>query len=110
MSTARARTDLEFTRRTLLSGAAGLVAAASFTRSGRTSASAISDINLSAAPGQWPIAGKSYPPTEVWCYGNRIPGPEFRMRQGERARIVVHNNLPEDTTVHWHGIRLPNAM
>jgi FtsP/CotA-like multicopper oxidase with cupredoxin domain len=54
--------------------------------------------------------GGSGPPTDVWCYGNRIPGPELRVRQGQPLRITVRNDLPEETTVHWHGIRLPNAM
>ena len=82
MTTARARTDFEFTRRTFLSGVAGVAAAALFTRSGSAAASAISEIKLSAAPGQWPIVGNAFPPTDVWCYGTRIPGPELRIRQG----------------------------
>src|SRR5439155_7152875 len=39
-----------------------------------------------------------------------VPGPEIRIRQGDPVRVVVSNKLGEDTTVHWHGIRLPNAM
>jgi len=39
-----------------------------------------------------------------------VPGPELRVRQGDPLRLVVNNKLGEDTTVHWHGIRLPNAM
>jgi FtsP/CotA-like multicopper oxidase with cupredoxin domain len=70
----------------------------------------VKPFELTAAPGGAPIVGPSYPHTNVWCYGHHIPGPELRVRQGERLRIVVHNELPEDTTVHWHGIRLPNAM
>src|SRR3546814_19378323 len=38
------------------------------------------------------------------------PGPEIRLRQGDRLRVLVENRLDEETTVHWHGIRLPNAM
>jgi FtsP/CotA-like multicopper oxidase with cupredoxin domain len=38
------------------------------------------------------------------------PGPVLRVRQGERMRIHVENGLDEATTVHWHGIRVPNAM
>ena len=48
--------------------------------------------------------------TRVWSYNGRVPGPELRVRQGERVRIVVANKLSEPTTVHWHGVRLPNAM
>jgi FtsP/CotA-like multicopper oxidase with cupredoxin domain len=39
-----------------------------------------------------------------------VPGPEIHLRQGARLRVVVENRLPEDTTVHWHGVRVPNAM
>jgi FtsP/CotA-like multicopper oxidase with cupredoxin domain len=39
-----------------------------------------------------------------------VPGPELRVHQGQPVRITVVNKLAEDTTVHWHGIRLPNAM
>src|SRR6516165_5375409 len=64
----------------------------------------------SARNSRWAVVGKPHPDTEVWCYGGRIPGPEIRVRQGEPVRIVVENKLEQDTTVHWHGIRLPIAM
>ena len=64
---------------------------------------------LVAAPGRSPIVGAPYADTPVWSYGD-VPGPEIRLRQGARLRVVVENRLPEDTTVHWHGIRLPNDM
>ena len=44
------------------------------------------------------------------CYNGAVPGPEIRIRQGDRVRIFVENGLEEETTVHWHGVRLPNAM
>lgn len=96
-------------RRALLVGTAGLAAAA-FGGSGRAAPPAIKEFRLSAAPGRWSIVDKSGPATDVWCYSNSVPGPEVRVRQGERIRVVVRNDLAEDTTVHWHGIRLPNAM
>jgi FtsP/CotA-like multicopper oxidase with cupredoxin domain len=46
----------------------------------------------------------------VWCYGGNVPGPEVRLNQGARLRAEVENRLPQETTVHWHGLRLPNAM
>jgi FtsP/CotA-like multicopper oxidase with cupredoxin domain len=46
----------------------------------------------------------------VWSYNGAVPGPEIRVRQGERLRITVENQLAEETTVHWHGLRVPNAM
>ncbi|HZM35692.1 MAG TPA: multicopper oxidase family protein [Burkholderiales bacterium] len=56
------------------------------------------------------LVGATNPETAVWAYGGTVPGPELRLRQGERLRIEVENALPVDTTVHFHGIRLPNAM
>lgn len=56
------------------------------------------------------LAGAGYPDTDVWAYNGRVPGPTIRLKQGEPAKILVKNGLAEPTTVHWHGIRLPNAM
>src|SRR5437764_7163531 len=56
------------------------------------------------------LTGKGHPDTAVWAYEGTVPGPELRVRRGEPVRITVANKLDEDTTVHWHGIRLPNAM
>src|SRR5262245_598206 len=96
-------------RRAFLMAGASVVAAASSPRIARP-ADPIRQIDLTAAPGRISLVGPSHPPTDVWCYGNRIPGPEIRVRQGERIRVIVHNGLAEDTTVHWHGIRLANSM
>ena len=99
-------------RRALLIGSGGFAAAALLPRVARTAMDSVKDLTLTltAAPGRAPLVGASYPSTDVWCYGNSIPGPEFRVRQGEPVRVVVRNQLSEDTTVHLHGIRLPNAM
>jgi FtsP/CotA-like multicopper oxidase with cupredoxin domain len=56
------------------------------------------------------LVGAKHPQTEIWGYEGEVPGPELRLRQGERLRVEVQNLLPADTTVHWHGIRVPNAM
>ncbi|WGS21091.1 MULTISPECIES: multicopper oxidase family protein [unclassified Bradyrhizobium] len=98
------------TRRSLLVGSASLAAGTALPLAVRAVANSINQVELTAAPGRARMVGRAYPATDVWCYGDRIPGPEIRVRQGERVRIVVHNQLPEETTVHWHGIRLPNAM
>lgn len=47
---------------------------------------------------------------DFWGYNGSMPGPLIEAVQGDRVRIVVHNKLPEATTVHWHGLELPNAM
>jgi FtsP/CotA-like multicopper oxidase with cupredoxin domain len=65
---------------------------------------------LRIAPARQSLVGVGNPDTAVWGYNGAVPGPELRFRQGERLRIEVENVLPADTTVHWHGLRLPNAM
>lgn len=96
-------------RRDLL--AAGAVAAATAALPiGPVRAAGIPDHHLVPGTAQAPLAGPRYPTTEVWAYGGTVPGPEIRLRQGERLRVAVDNRLPEATTVHWHGVRVPNAM
>ncbi|MFO0750004.1 MAG: copper oxidase, partial [Myxococcota bacterium] len=47
---------------------------------------------------------------EAWGYNGRTPGPLIEAVQGDRVRIYVTNKLRERTTVHWHGVLLPNGM
>ena len=96
-------------RRTFLA-ASGAAAAASVLRPWRARAGPISEYHLVARPGRTHLVGGSYPETAVWSYNGTVPGPEIRVRQGERLRITVENRLAEETTVHWHGVRVPNAM
>jgi FtsP/CotA-like multicopper oxidase with cupredoxin domain len=65
---------------------------------------------LTAKPAIVNLTGDGHPDTAVWSYEGSMPGPAIRVPQGAPVRLVVGNNLAEDTTVHWHGIRLPNAM
>jgi FtsP/CotA-like multicopper oxidase with cupredoxin domain len=48
--------------------------------------------------------------TVTWLYNGTLPGPEIRLRQGERLRVAIDYALVEETTIHWHGVRVPNAM
>jgi FtsP/CotA-like multicopper oxidase with cupredoxin domain len=68
------------------------------------------ELALRAAPARANLVGAQWPATDVWAYNASIPGPEIRLRQGDRLRVRVENALEQETTVHWHGIRLPNAM
>ena len=45
-----------------------------------------------------------------WSYNGQIPGPVLRASVGDKVRIVLKNDLPESTSMHLHGIRVPNAM
>ena len=47
---------------------------------------------------------------KAWTYNGMIPGPEIRVEVGDKVRIVVKNELPESTSVHFHGVRVPNSM
>jgi FtsP/CotA-like multicopper oxidase with cupredoxin domain len=46
----------------------------------------------------------------AWGYNGQSPGPTIEAVEGDRVRILVTNHLPEDTSVHWHGVLLPNGM
>ncbi|MHB1327330.1 MAG: multicopper oxidase family protein [Gemmatimonadales bacterium] len=45
---------------------------------------------------------------KAWAYNGQVPGPQIRVREGDRVRMVVKNNLPESTSVHLHGLEIPN--
>ena len=101
----------------LAGGAAGAAGAAALFLPGRTSGLAALeridgavDVRLKAAPAAAPLLGSGKPAVKVWAYNGEVPGPEIRVRQGDRLRVMVENALDEETTIHWHGIRVPNAM
>jgi FtsP/CotA-like multicopper oxidase with cupredoxin domain len=77
---------------------------------GLAAAEAVNEVSLRAAPSQIGLLPNPAEETSVWAYNDSIPGPEIRVRQGERLRVLVENGLEEESAVHWHGIRLPNAM
>lgn len=47
---------------------------------------------------------------ESWAYGDQVPGPMLRATAGDLLRVTVDNQLPADTSVHWHGLALRNDM
>jgi FtsP/CotA-like multicopper oxidase with cupredoxin domain len=67
---------------------------------------AIVEVNLSAAP----LIVEFSPgvSSEVWAYNGSLPGPLIEANQGDRIIVHFTNNLPEATTIHWHGVRLSN--
>jgi FtsP/CotA-like multicopper oxidase with cupredoxin domain len=68
----------------------------------------VHEVELVAAPASVPlIDGQTM---EVWAYNGRVPGPTLRVRLGETLRVKLTNRLPQPTTIHWHGVRVPNAM
>ncbi|MCB9796473.1 MAG: multicopper oxidase family protein [Alphaproteobacteria bacterium] len=47
---------------------------------------------------------------DVWAYNGQVPGPVIQARVGDTLRVVFTNDLPESTTIHWHGLRIPDDM
>lgn len=45
---------------------------------------------------------------EAWTYNGVTPGPEIRVTEGDRVRVNITNELPESTSIHWHGLMVPN--
>ena len=74
----------------------------------RRSGVAVRDLALVAAPTMIDLGGGIQVPT--WAYGPTVPGSEIRVKAGEVVRARFTNQLPEATTIHWHGISLRNDM
>jgi FtsP/CotA-like multicopper oxidase with cupredoxin domain len=47
---------------------------------------------------------------QAWTYNGTVPAPEIHVEVGDKVRVVLHNELPVGTVIHWHGIRVPNSM
>jgi FtsP/CotA-like multicopper oxidase with cupredoxin domain len=68
----------------------------------------VREFAIEAAPAELPlIEGR---PLAVWAYNRQVPGPTLRIRLGETLRVKFTNHLEQPTTIHWHGLRIPNAM
>ncbi len=63
--------------------------------------------SLRAAPSSVDLGGVV---VDTWAFGDTVPGPTLRVEAGQVLRVDVRNDLPADTSVHWHGIRLRNDM
>ena len=61
---------------------------------------------LTAAPAQKTVANRT--PTEFWLYNDLLPGPQIEVFEGDEVEILFKNQLPEPTTVHWHGLPVPS--
>ena len=68
----------------------------------------IKEFHLIAEPVEREIAAGMT--AHLWGYNGQSPGPTIECVEGDRVRIFVTNKLPEYTTVHWHGVHVPNGM
>lgn len=76
------------------------VRAAERARDGR-----VREVRLAATTGAVDLGGLA---VSTWSYGGRLPGEPIRIGAGEVVRAVLTNQLPVDTSIHWHGIALRN--
>jgi FtsP/CotA-like multicopper oxidase with cupredoxin domain len=67
-------------------------------------------LDLVASNGQFAFGEDPENTTPVMHYNQSIPGPLLRIPQGRESIIRLHNSLDEPTSVHWHGLRIDNAM
>jgi len=66
------------------------------------------EFDLTAKIVDWEVEpGKT---VKAWTYNGMVPGPEIKVAVGDKVRIVLSNELPESTSLHFHGVRVPNAM
>ncbi|QHE72973.1 multicopper oxidase family protein [Rhodococcus sp. WAY2] len=63
--------------------------------------------SLQARPTRIDLGGVQ---VDTWAYGDRIPGREIRLRRGDLLRAELSNDLPAESTIHWHGLALRNDM
>jgi FtsP/CotA-like multicopper oxidase with cupredoxin domain len=116
--------ELGLTRRSLLGGAlgAGSVAVLSACGLGREPVSArvpvvppssrpttgaVRSYSLTSAPAQVDLGGTV---VSTWAYGSTIPGTVLRATAGDRVQVAFTNELPVPSSVHWHGLAIPNSM
>jgi FtsP/CotA-like multicopper oxidase with cupredoxin domain len=64
--------------------------------------------HLRAAPVDWEVEPGVV--KKAYAFNGVIPGPVLKVNEGDRVRMVVENALPEPTSVHWHGMILPNSQ
>ena len=96
------------TRREFLRHGAATIAALTLPVSARAKTGSFTE--LTARPASTQLAPPSYPKTDIWGYDGMMPGPELRIARGARVQRSFRNALPEASSVHWHGIRIDNAM
>lgn len=66
------------------------------------------EITLTASRVSWEVApGQT---VDAYAYNGTVPGPELRFRTGDPVRVTLINDLPEPTTIHWHGVAVPSGM
>lgn len=99
--------------------ASGAVVFSSCSRSATTSRTAVATIPRAAGTGrvqEYTLDATQFDvdfggrKVSTWGYNGSVPGPELRLTEGDTLRVTVCNRLPQETTIHWHGLPIVNAM
>ncbi|HYT81145.1 MAG TPA: multicopper oxidase domain-containing protein [Actinomycetota bacterium] len=64
--------------------------------------------HLMAMPARWEVSPGQF--ATAFTYNEQVPGPQIRVHRGDTVRIVLTNHLTQPTTIHWHGLTVPNSM
>jgi FtsP/CotA-like multicopper oxidase with cupredoxin domain len=67
-------------------------------------------LEIVAGPSQQKLYLDNAPQSDLWSYSGSTPGPEIRVKRGDRVKVRLINKLEEATSIHWHGIRIANDM
>ena len=73
----------------------------------RPTTGTVRDFTLTARPVTVDLGGTV---VDTWAYGDGVPGVALRATAGDRVRVAFRNDLPEETSVHWHGLAIRNDM
>jgi FtsP/CotA-like multicopper oxidase with cupredoxin domain len=102
---AHRRADVSLSRRTMLRGAAGVVAASGLPAlAAQSTLPGADDFQILEA------AQRPEPHQSLLAYHGMVPGPMIRLKKGDELRVRLVNRLDLPTTLHWHGYRAPSAM
>lgn len=85
----------------------GSPAVADRERARRAAGARVTTVELAAVAGEVDLGGV---PVPTWTFDGRLPGKEIRVKKGEVLRVRLKNQLPQPTTIHWHGLALRNDM
>lgn len=104
------KSRLALTRRMFLGSAASLGGLAFLGNAGRAVAGSQNIHQLVAKNGNAALRAGARSLTPIWGYNGQSPGPILKAKQGEELRVRLVNQLEQPTSLHWHGIRIDNAM
>lgn len=68
----------------------------------------VQEVHLEAKTAKWEVV--SGVTTEAITFNGTVPGPLIRAKEGDTIRVVLKNSLKEETSIHWHGLHVPNKM